>query len=251
MSHHGKFVWCELMTADPAVAATFYGKVVGWSAKDWGAPDRNYLILSAGESVVGGIMDLPPGAQPGWIAYIAVDDVDAAAAKLEKAGGKIHKPADDIPTIGRFCVVADPQGAPFILFKPMRSENPPPAADPTAPGQISWHELHATDWQPAFDFYAGLFGWTKGEAIDMGPMGTYQIFNVDGAMAGGMMTKTVLGVPFWLSYFNVEAVDAAVVRLKEAGGELMHGPQEVPGGSWIAQARDPQGAFFAVVGPKR
>lgn len=251
MSFHGKFIWCELMTTDIAAASTFYGTVIGWTTRDSGMPDRTYHILHAGEHGVGGIMDLPPGAKPAWIAYVAVDDVDAAVAKVETAGGKIHKAADDIPTIGRFAVVADPQGAVFILFKPIPPENPPPAADPMSPGQVGWHELHAADWEPAFAFYADLFGWTKGDAIPMGEMGTYQIFDVNGAMAGGMMTKSAhVPMPFWLNYFNVEAVDAAIERVKQAGGEVMFGPQEVPGGAWIAQARDPQGAFFAFSGPK-
>jgi uncharacterized protein len=86
----------------------------------------------------------------------------------------------------------------------------------------------------------------------MGPVGVYQTFAIHGAQAGGMMTKTPqTPAPFWLYYFNVEAADSAMARVKDGGGQIVFGPQQVPGGSWILQCLDPQGAMFAMVGPKR
>src|ERR1035437_9827858 len=126
------------------------------------------------------------GARPGWIGYVAVDDVDAIAARIKAAGGRIHHGPDNIPDVGRFAVVADPQGAVIALFKPSTAGNRPLPAGP-APGLVGWHELHATDQQAAFDFYAGLFGWTKAKAMDMGPMGVYQLFAIGGVPAGGVM----------------------------------------------------------------
>jgi uncharacterized protein len=253
----GHFVWCELGTTDTTAATTFYRAVVGWIAKDAGMVDHPYTILHAGEIPVAGIIELPApvlaaGARPAWVGYIGVDDVDAFVTRVTAAGGKIHRPAENIPCVGRFAVVADPHGAVFCLFQPLGSEAPP-AAEAT-PGRVGWHELHAGDRESAFAFYADLFGWTKTEAIDMGPMGVYQTFATGGptgdAMAGGMMTKTdAIPVPVWLYYFNIDDITAAIARVRDAGGQVLLGPQQVPGGMWIAQCLDPQGVMFAMVGP--
>jgi predicted enzyme related to lactoylglutathione lyase len=253
-SSHGKFVWYELMTSDTEAAGAFYGAVLGWSKRDAGVAGMSYTIFSAGESPLGGMMTLPEtaaaaGARPGWIGYVAVDDVDAAAARAKAAGGTIHRAADDIPGVGRFAVIADPQGAVLALFKGS-GEEPPPAA-PSTPGHPGWRELLAADGEAAFAFYAGLFGWTKAEAFDMGEMGVYQLFASGGADTGGMMTKPVaVPAPFWLYYFNVEEIDAAAARVQAGGGQILNGPMEVPGGRWILQCRDPQGGIFALLGPR-
>jgi predicted enzyme related to lactoylglutathione lyase len=252
----GRFVWYDLMTTDKAAALSFYQAVVGWGTAPGGVGDRDYTILSAGPTPIGGAMDLPQtareaGARPSWIGYIGVDDVDAAVARLEAAGGGVHRAAEDIPDVGRFAVVHDPQGATFTLFSPSGGQRAPEVAAGT-PGHAGWHELHAANGEDAFAFYAAQFGWTKDRALDMGSMGTYQLFATGGEAVGGMMTKMPnIPVPVWLYYFNVDDTAAAVARIKEAGGQLINGPMQVPGGSWIAQALDPQGAMFAVVGPDR
>jgi predicted enzyme related to lactoylglutathione lyase len=252
----GNFVWYDLMTTDSKAAEAFYRGVIGWSTQDSGMPDGSYTILSAGETPVGGVMPMPPearkaGAAPIWFGYVGVDDVDAVAARVKQAGGMIHRAPEDIPGVGRFACVADPQGAIFNLFKGSM-DRPPPQPEPGTPGHTGWRELHAGNGESAFAFYSGLFGWTKADALDMGPMGIYQLFAIDGEPSGGMMTKTAEEQqPFWLYYFNVDDIDAAAARVKDKGGRVDYGPQEVPGGSWIVQCVDPQGATFALVGPRR
>lgn len=108
----------------------------------------------------------------------------------------------------------------------------------------------STDPGAGFDFYAELFGWTKSTAMDMGEMGTYQLFAWQGTEIGGMMGQGDAPVPCWLPYFGVNGIDAAIARIRDSGGEVLHGPIEVPGPAFIAVARDPQGAHFAIVGPK-
>ena len=90
----------------------------------------------------------------------------------------------------------------------------------------------------------------KSQAVEMGEMGTYQVFSHDGTDIGGMMGLGNSPVPAWLPYFGANGIDAAIARITKAGGKIAHGPTEVPGGAFIAVAQDPQGAWFAVVGPK-
>jgi predicted enzyme related to lactoylglutathione lyase len=253
---HGTFVWYDVMTSDTKAAESFYRGVVGWDAKDSGMADRSYTIFSIGPTVVGGLMPIPEearamGARSVWMGYIGVDDVDSFAGRVTAAGGAIHRAPEDIPGIGRFAIAADPHGATFVLFRGL-SEQGPATGEPGAPGHIGWHELRAGDGERAFAFYSGLFGWTKAEGIDMGPMGLYQTFATGGAPVGGIMTRTPdAPTSSWLYYFNVEALDAAMASVTGGGGRISNGPMQVPGESWIAQCIDPQGAAFALVAAKR
>jgi predicted enzyme related to lactoylglutathione lyase len=249
------FVWYELMTTDDSAAQDFYARVVGWQVRDNSQPTMKYALLLAGNTPVAGLMTLPKqacdaGARPAWIGYVGVDDVDACAQRIATAGGKIHVPATDIPGIGRFAMMADPQGATFSLFAgaaPMGQ----PQANPNTPGLVGWHELYAVDGEKAFAFYADMFGWTKAEAMDMGEMGRYQLFAAGGAPIGGMMTKPAnVPMPFWNYYFQVDSIGGALERLKSAKGQVLNGPMQVPGDSWIVQAVDPQGAPFSLVSSK-
>ena len=255
--HAGKFFWYDLMTSDPKAAEAFYTRVVGWTAKDSGAPGQDYTLLCADGMPIGGLMKLPKeasdrGVPPCWSGYIAVDDVDDYAMRIKVAGGTVEREPHDIPHVGRFAVVADPGGAVFLIMKPFSTQEMP-VPSPMAAGNVGWRELQAHDGQKAFQFYSGLFGWTKAEAMDMGPMGIYQMFKTgDDHAVGGMMTKAPQAPgTYWLYYFNVDAIDSAVTRVTEGGGRIVHGPSEVPGPMWIVQALDPQGAMFALVAPKR
>ena len=251
----GKFVWYDQMSNDLPGAEKFYSKVVGWTLAPNTMNSQKYTLLKAGENMVGGLMPIPEdaakmGVRPAWMGYIAVDDVKKYADKVKAAGGAIHRPPTEIPNVGTFAVAADPSGAGFLLFK--GDGDQAPTQDPTKPGYIGWHELHGGDLEKSFAFYSGLFGWTKGEAMDMGSMGTYQIFNTKGQQAGGMMKKMAQEpAPHWLYYVTVDAIDAAQDRVKSAGGQVINGPMQVPGGSWIINGLDPQGAMFALVAPKK
>jgi predicted enzyme related to lactoylglutathione lyase len=251
----GRFVWYELMTTDTAAAKDYYTKVVGWGAQPAPNASMPYTLFSVGDTPVGGMMDQPEdakkmGAPPSWLGYVAVDDVDATTDHARRLGGAVYVEPRDIPNVGRFSVIADPQQAVIGLFKwsiPM----PDAPVEPGTPGRIGWHELASTDWEKGYAFYNALFGWQKADAMDMGAMGTYQIFSIAGAAAGGMFNKPpVVPATFWLYYFNVGDFDAAVERAKASGGVIINGPMEVPGGSWIVQAKDPQGAMFALVGTR-
>jgi uncharacterized protein len=250
------FVWYELHTSDAAKAEAFYRGVLGWGAHDAGVPDGRYTLVTVGEIPIGGILQksadsFTGGTKPGWMGYIGVNDVDEFSNRVQQAGGSVHRTAEDIPGIGRFAVVADPQGAIFVLFQPHDVRQEPERPKAGSPGSAAWHDLVAIDWQTDFAFYAELFGWSKSEAMDMGPNGVYQIFAVGSQPIGGMMNRMdPAQAPGWLFYFNVDEIKAAVARVNQHGGRVIHGPSEVPGGQQIAHCLDPQGGIFGMVAPK-
>jgi hypothetical protein len=241
----GRFVWHELMTTDPQAAGAFYSKVLPWKTQPSGMPD--YTLWMAGKTQAGGLMAQAEsarqaGAPPSWLVYIGTPDVDATAAAAERLGGKVLKAAADIPTVGRFAVLSDPQGAAFAVFTP--SSQPAGGAPPSS---FSWHELATSDQQGAVAFYSELFGWSRGPTHDMGPSGTYQLVEHGGTQVGGIYKlMDTSKAPHWLTYIQVASVDRAAAAAKAAGGRVTQGPMEVPGGSRIAQILDPQGGAFAV-----
>jgi predicted enzyme related to lactoylglutathione lyase len=246
------FIWYELMSTDVKAAADFYTKVVGWTAQDAGGPNAGYTLLMTPAGGVAGIMAaFEGGPPPVWMGYVAVEDVDAHTRKLADLGGSVHKEPQDIPQVGRFSVVADPQGAVFMLFTPM-GEGPMPQGGPNEPGFFGWRELMAEDSETAFDFYAKLFGWTQLDVVDMGPMGKYHLFAAGGPEPhGGMMNKPAnMPRPFWSYYAQVDSITAAKGRVEAAGGQVINGPEQVPTGQWILQGLDPQGAMFCLLGPE-
>ena len=259
MTLQGSWIWYELMTADADGSKAFYDGVVGWNIQTTHGEDTGYgFINTAGGGMVGGVLHLTAemtqhGARPCWIGYIGVDDVDASAAAVEAAGGKLLMPARDIEMAGRIAMVADPNGAPFYIMTP----TPPPgggeshAFSPTLVGHCAWNELMGADQQAALDFYTGLFGWSLPEPMDMGEMGTYQFVAHDGVTTGAIMRKPPQApVSAWSHYFRVADIDAAKAAAEANGGTIHQDIHQVPGGDFIFIASDPAGALVGLVGSK-
>jgi uncharacterized protein len=245
----GRFVWHELMTTDTDAAIDFYSHVVPWKTQDSGMP--SYTLWMSGKFRAGGLMALPEdgpsGTPPHWLVYVGTPDVDETVESAEKLGGKVLKPASDIPNVGRFAVLSDPQGATFAVYTPA-----PPSGDEVPPGggvgDFTWHELATTDLEGALNFYSELFGWSKGAAHEMGEMGTYQLISLGGQDIGGIYkARDNSSPPSWLSYARVPDATKAANAVKANGGRILNGPMEVPGGSWIVMMHDPQGGAFAIV----
>ena len=114
---HGAFGWNELMTTDTEAARQFYTTLFGWETEEApieGMEGMTYTVIKVDGDPVGGLTGMPPEGQsmpPTWGVYITVDDVDATAGRVEELGGKLLRPPMDIPKVGRFCVIQDPQGA--------------------------------------------------------------------------------------------------------------------------------------------
>ena len=247
----GRFVWYDLMTTDPGGAKSFYTSLIGWSITPFQTAPEPYDMWTM-DAPVGGVMALPAeakaaGAPPHWLGYVAVDDVDATVARAVELGAGTLVPGEDIPNVGRFAVLTDPQGAAFCIY---HSTNPEwaPSAGAQGTGQVSWHELATTDYAGAFEFYQALFGWKITDDMDMGEAGVYRMFGMDdGVPMGGIFNKpAAMPQCAWLYYIKVPDVDAAAAKAKELGGQVVNGPMEVPGGDRIVQCLDPQGAMFAL-----
>lgn len=119
MKTHGAFSWNEMMTSDLPAAKVFYGDLFGWTYQDLDNNGMNYTMVKLGDREVGGMMTLPPdahGMPPAWGPYVTVKNVNTLVSRVEKLGGKICVPPRDIPGVGRFAVIQDPQGATLSLI---------------------------------------------------------------------------------------------------------------------------------------
>ncbi len=114
IKEHGMVSWSELMTTDVKASKEFYGKLFGWTTEDISTEGMSYTIVKSEGKEIAGIMSMPTeakGAPPSWGTYITVDDVDSTAKLAGVLGAKVMVPPRDIPNVGRFCVIQDPQGA--------------------------------------------------------------------------------------------------------------------------------------------
>lgn len=255
---HGTPIWYELLAKDADAAQAFYAEVVGWTISSSGMVEGlDYRILHAADGdPIGGLMPLPAGAPmpPGWLFYVGVDDVDRMVERATALGGAVHMPATDMPGVGRMALLADPQGARFYVMRGDSEGEESRAfreAQDASPGHAVWNELTAPDQDAALAFYGELFGWRHEGAMPMGPLGDYK-FVLHGASAIGASMNAFEGARAgWQFYFDVDDVDAAVARLTGAGGRVIQGPDQIPGGSYAVVAEDGEGARFGFVGPRR
>jgi len=253
----GQFLWHELLTTDPAAGAGFYSKVFGWNAQAWEG-DAAYTMLAHASGPVGGARvvgkdALADKAGPSWLTYVGVPDLTAALAAVEARGGRVIHPVTGLSSDGgRYAVIADPQGAAIGLYEPgagMSSGGAGPMSGP-----VAWHELTAEDPAAALHFYKGIFGWDVLATHDMGgDVGSYSIFGIGTTQMGGAFKRARDGSstrPRWLIYVHVPGVTASVATVLAAGGKVLNGPHQVPGGNWVAQVVDSHGVYLAIHGPK-
>jgi predicted enzyme related to lactoylglutathione lyase len=249
----GAFVWYELLTTDADAAQSFYAELIGWRISDSGMPNMDYRMCATPQGGVGGIMQLTTamldgGARPCWLGYVSVADVENSLKGIAAAGGSVMVPPSDIPEVGRWAMIADPQGIPVYVIA--LEQDAASAFDANAEGHCAWNELATPDSSGALEFYTSQFGWQLGEAMDMGESGVYQMVTRGDDLLGGIM-QAGEAPPLWRFYFRVPNLAAALERLRAGGGTLIHGPQSVPGDDEIAIGADPQGALFALVARRK
>ncbi len=260
----GDFIWYELMTNDTEAAQAFYGGLLGWSFENAGNGGMDYHLFAADGPNVGGFLPLTPemtenGARPLWAGYMLVFDVDKTVTAIVDEDGMLLMGPLDIPDVGRIAFVADPQGAPFYVMNPIPPKGVEPgpsqafAAYMPTEGHCAWNELVAADPEAAKRWYGKLFGFTQINSLDMGPMGEYRIMQNAGQdfAYGGLMQKPEqMPESLWTYYFRVHDIDVAVKYIGANGAQVINGPNEIPGGDFVLNGIDPQGAAFALIGKR-
>lgn len=260
---HGEFIWYELLTDDSKGALQFYSTILGWQATDSGQPGMDYRIFQARDEDtgewrgIGGLMPLTDemslsGAKPVWLGYIGVDDVDQTVANIITSGGSVQMPPADIPDVGRIAMVSDPQGTPFYVMRGISNETSLAfASDKPRIGHCAWNELVTSDPEAAKALYFKEFGWTKDGEMDMGTMGSYEFIHHNGVIGAIMAKPEDMPIPMWHYYFRCADIDIAFNAITDNGGQILNGPDEIPGGDFTVKGFDPQGALFALVGSRK
>ncbi len=247
MSDHGTPCWYELASKDPAAVQRFYAEALGWSWRDAGMQGMSYLLGARDGAMIAGLHTADDAHPAGWQIYISVEDADATVKEALALGAKVLQPAADIPGTGRFGVLSDPQGARFGILQPLPMQNPgTPAFAPDKLGHGQWQDLITSDTKAALPFYGSLFGWTVARSMAMGPDASYHILSHRGTDIGGTFTSQT--APYWKPYFGVASTKAAAAQVKANGGQVLHGPDPVPGGQFTLQITDPTGTILGLVG---
>jgi predicted enzyme related to lactoylglutathione lyase len=247
--------WVDVSVPDPGAAADFYSAIFGWEVHETGDPEETggYRMATLRDKYVAGIGPIQgEGQPPSWMTYVSTDDADATAAKVKEAGGTVFAEPFDVMDVGRMAVFADPTGAVFAVWQPKQH---PGAQLVNETGTFGWNELNTRDPEAAKAFYGAVFGW-RGEKFDMNGGPDYAIWHIgdeEGGIGGmidmrGSVPDEV--PPHWLVYFSVDDTDATVAQVKERGGDVAFGPEEIPNVGRFAVLTDQQGAHFAVIKPQ-
>jgi predicted enzyme related to lactoylglutathione lyase len=254
----GLFCWAELSTSDPTAAKSFYASLFGWEIQDMEIPgsDTPYTMFSAAGRQVGAAFvqmdeERNQGVPPHWNLYISVDDADGYAKRAEAAGGTVLAPAFDVMDAGRMAVIADPTGAVAGLWQSGQHRGYGRVGET---GSVIWHELMTSDLDKATAFYEEVFEW-KGETFPTPGDTEGQPYNVfkkgETQVGGGMASPPGMEStpPHWMLYFGVDECDATAEKVKQLGGQIYFGPEDIPTVGRFATCADPQGAAFSLLQP--
>jgi predicted enzyme related to lactoylglutathione lyase len=250
MSKHSRFVWHDYNTPDVESAKRFYGELLGWHFFQGGGPE--YQHVQVGERNIGGIMKYDGPAH--WLGYVAADNVDETLQAAEHAGGKVLLAPKDLPKVGRFAMLADPQGGTVAPFHHISDHGAPDLNDPPALSTVAWNELAAPVGAVAAGFYAKVFDWSI-ELFDMGPAGTYRMLKRTGEKNQAGDDKTACGVlempqakhAYWTYYFLVKDTDASVEHAQRLGASVIVPPSPLPNGGRFSLLLDAQKVAFGLM----
>ena len=243
----GKFVWFEHVSSHLAKARKFYEPLFNWHTESMPMGASRYHMILNGKDGIGGLRTGSATERPHWLAYLSVDDVDAAYQAALAAGARSVEAPADFPTVGRGATIADRSGAVFALWKGAEADRPD--VEPAVTGDWYWNELWTSDEIGALAFYQRVFGYSH-ESMQMGGQGTYYLLKKDGVSRAGMMRSTQPQAPsMWLPYVAVADCDATAAAAKRLGGQVLSAPADIPGVGRFAVLADTVGAAIAVIRP--
>jgi predicted enzyme related to lactoylglutathione lyase len=228
----GKFVYHELYSKDPAASKAFYCELFGWTAQDLPlGPDAAYTRFMLGDTLVAGLMPIAlipaPDDQkpaPHWAVYVSVEDVDAATERAVARGGKLLSGPHEVPGMGRWSVMRDPQGAMFRLFKSEAGDGED--VDSRAWGRFCWESLNTSDVPAGVKFYQDVVGWGTTAMGDM-PLFTRKRAGT-GEPVGVASTGEANGAPHWGTFVSTPDTTATLKKAKALGAKILVERTEIP-----------------------
>ncbi|MDM4722059.1 VOC family protein [Micromonospora sp. WMMA1363] len=245
--------WTDLATPGLTDARRFYPELFGWTGRVMPEPEAGgyTVFLLHGQAVAGVGPPAIPDQVPIWSVYVATDDADLVAGRVERAGGQVVVPPFEVFDRGRMAVFSDPAGAAFSVWQPMAM---PGGEVFDVPGALSWTELVTPDPGGAKAFYELVFGWQPDDQPAGGAGHTG--WRLGSRIVAGMTTPLGDAFPtdasaYWSVYFGSADVDDTAARVATLGGTILVPPRDIPAGRYTA-LRDPQGALFnAITRPAR
>jgi predicted enzyme related to lactoylglutathione lyase len=241
--------WIDLFTSDPDKSRAFYGELFGWTAAEPNEEFGGYINFSKDGVLVAGAMrnDGVQGVPDMWSVYLATDDAQKTADAALANGGQVHVAPMAVGDLGTMALLADSGGAAIGIWQPGEHKGFGVLAEPGTPG---WFELHTRDHDGAVRFYRDVFRWDTHNQGDTDEFRYTTLGEGESQAAGIMDASSFLpeGVPaHWSIYFQVADTDATLARIVELGGAVVVPAEDTPYGR-LAQASDPTGALFKLVG---
>lgn len=246
----GRWVWGDLVTADVAAAADFYGKVFGWTFETYGgADDRDTYTLALADGLpIGGVVfdkramkDKTPSAR--WIGLVSVPDPKSAAAAVTQHGGKVVYAPVVLGERGETAIFADPEGA---LFGVVHSKNGDPADYEGDVNEWVWLDLYAADVDKAARFYESVVGYDVLPLDPAGPRNGVRLVSGGFARAGILQKRDAKVSSTWLPYLRVADAQRTAAAARDAGGKVLYDPTPM-GRAIVAIIADPTGAPVGIV----
>ncbi|WP_017572918.1 VOC family protein [Nocardiopsis halotolerans] len=249
--------WVEVSSPDVDVSIAFYRELFGWEAQPLGPENGEYIVLRLDGAVVGGLEPvLVESERPSWKVHFADPDVEDTVRAVERLGGSLLVEPFDVRGLGCSAQFFDPQGGHFGLWQAAKFRG---FEVTDQPGSLCWVELWTPDGDGSREFYTQLFKWGLTPFDLPGEAGTYMVITPAGAgqehAHGGIMAADPAqltdnsGSADWRPVFAVEDCDAAVDRVRAAGGQVYTGPENTPGVGRVAVCSDPFRAGFFLLAP--